>query len=383
VRALHLLLIPLLLLGCAKKKGTEPPSNPPLPVHLNEPELIGRNRIFLVWTSSQEEDFSSYRFYRGCGQEDFGLLKTFTQRSETTYTDSELMEGSSYRYKVVVVKQGGQSASSNIVNVYLPGIFLYPPSHITSRSMMISWASSTDPDFHSYQLYHSTSAQVDSTSELLTTYTGSSDTTFCHTELEDNTQHYYRVYIAYQDGSSQVSNLVSGFTQGGDYCFYLQMGDGFGVAGGMVDIPLTLVNCAEVAGYRIVVRWENLPVDSFHIEQGSYFVEGVRFCFDRFSANSESINDSTKVIVFGMAGNSPPIPPSEEPDTLALFTFWLSPNWDSKPITIGFLTESPYLDNTISDPTATLYCVSSACPTNTCPPNPAIKPIDGQITLQP
>jgi len=80
VRALHLLLIPLLLLGCAKKKGIEPPSNPPLPVHLNEPEVRGRNSILLVWTSSQEEDFSSYRLYRGCGQEDFGLLKTFTQR---------------------------------------------------------------------------------------------------------------------------------------------------------------------------------------------------------------------------------------------------------------------------------------------------------------
>jgi len=166
------------------------------------------------------------------------------------------MEGSSYRYKVVIVNQGGQSASSNIVNVYLPGIFLYPSSHITSRSMMISWTSSTDPDFHSYQLYHSTSSQVDSTSDLLTTYTGSSDTTFCHTELEDNTQHYYRVYTSYQDGSLGASNLTTGLTQGGDYCFYLQMGDGFGVPGGKVDIPLTLLNCASIGGFEIRLAWE-------------------------------------------------------------------------------------------------------------------------------
>ncbi len=266
---------------------------------------------------------------------------------------------------------------------FSPAVNLYPPSHITGRSLLISWSPYRGSDFKSYLLYRSTTTQVDTTSPLLHTDTTAYDTTFCDKGLAEGVRYYYRVYVAGADSLLGASDPTSALTKGGDYCFYLQMGDGSGLPGGVVTIPLTLIRCAPVAGYTAVLKWENLPVDSFHIEQGGYFVDGSRFYFDSFSVHLESVDDSTKVIVFGMAGNSPPMRASEEADTLALFTFWLSPDWDGLPIHLGFFTEFPYRENTISDPAATLYCASSAYPANTCPPNPAIKLYDGEITLQP
>lgn len=382
MRTLHLLFISLLLLGCAKK-GTKSESNPPPPVLLSDPEIIGRGNLLLVWSFSQAEDFSSYKLYRGYSEEALDYLRTISQRSETTYTDTGLEGDTTYWYKVAVFNQGGQSAFSNTVKAYLPGIFLYPPSRITSLSMMISWSPVSDADFDSYRLYHSTSDQVDTTSELLAISTVTSETIFCHTELAENARYYYRLYAFYQDGSSKASNLASGVTQGGDFCFYLRMWDALGDPGEEVSMPLTLINCAQVAGYRIVLRWENLPVDSFLIEQGCYWVDGERYCFENFGANSKSVDGSTKVIVFGIAGDSPPMPPGEEPDTLALFTFWLSPDWDSQPIPICFLTEEPGNDNTISGIHGVLFTTSPDYPPNPplelCPPNPAIELHDGQI----
>jgi len=387
VRILHLLFISLLLLGCAKK-GTKSESNPPPPVLLYDPEVIGRGNLLLVWSFSRAEDFSSYKLYRGSSEEALDYLRTFSQRSETTYMDTGLGGDTTYWYKVAVFNQGGQSAFSNPVKAYLPGIFLYPPSRITSLSMMISWSPVSDADFDSYRLYHSTSDQVDTTSELLTISTGSSDTTFCHTGLEDNTKHYYRVYISFQGGSSKGSNFTSGLTKGGDHCFYLRMEEGSGLPEGKVTIPLTVINCASIGSFEIRLTWEKEPVDSVQIRDWPYWVGGKEYHFDYFNLGLVEVGDSVQahLVVFCQMFESqnPPLPPSQKLDTLALFTFWLSPNWDSQPIPIHFLTKDPCHDNTISDPTGyILYSTSSACPPRPppeqCPPNPAIELHDGQI----
>ncbi len=269
-----------------------------------------------------------------------------------------------------------------------PGVYLYPPSHITGRSMLVSWSPCQDSGFSSYRLYHSTSAQVDTASELLVTDTLSSDTTFCHTGLAENTWYYYRIYVLSSDTSLRVSNPTSELTKGGDYCFYLQMGDGSGLPGGKVDMPLALVNCASLGGYEIRLTWEKEDVDSVQIRDWPYWVGGEEYHFAYFNAGLLDVGDSVQAHLVGfcqMPGNqNPPLPPSQEPDTLALFTFWLSPNWGGQPIPISFLTEKPGNDNVITDPTGSfLYCASADCPQNTCPPNPAIKLFDGQITPHP
>jgi len=269
-----------------------------------------------------------------------------------------------------------------------PGVELYAPSHITGRSLLLAWSPYAGADFSSYRLYHSTIAQVDTTSELLVTDTLSYDTTFCDTGLEENTRYYYRVYVLSSDTSPRVSNLTSELTQGGNYCFYLKMGEGKGVAGAKVAIPLTLQSCAPLGGFSLLLSWEKGPVDSARIEDWPYWVGGKRYQLAYFQVNTQEIGDSLRSRLVGfcqaIGQDNPPWPPSQEPDTLALFTFWLNPNWDGQPVSIQFLTKKPGHDNTITNPTgSSLYCASPDCPQNTCPPNPAIDLRNGQITAEP
>ncbi len=242
-----------------------------------------------------------------------------------------------------------------------------------------------DSGFRSYRLYHSTTAPVDTTSQLLVTDTLSYDTTFCDTGLTENTRYYYRVYVLSTDTFPRVSNLTSEFTQGGDYCFYLRMGEGVGVAGEKVAIPLTLRSCAPLGGFSLLLNWEKGSVDSAQIRDWPYWVGGKEYRLGYFQVTTQGVGDSLRNRLVGLCQSigedNPPLPPSQEPDTLALFTFWLSPHWNGQTIPISFLTERPGNDNVITNPTgSSLYCASADCPQNTCPPNPAINLKDGQIT---
>ena len=269
-----------------------------------------------------------------------------------------------------------------------PEVSLYPPAHITGRSLLLAWSPYLGADFSSYRLYRSTTAQVDTISQLLVVDTLRYDTTFCDTGLTEETRYYYRLYLFSSDTLPRPSDPTWGLAQGGDYCFYLRMGESEGSAGGEVAIPLTLQSCAPLGGFSLLLSWEKGPVDSARIEGWPYWVGGKRYQLAYFQVNTQEIGDSLRSRLVGfcqaIGQDNPPWPPSQEPDTLALLTFWLSPHWDHQPIPIQFLTEKPGYDNTITDPTgSSLYCASPDCPQNTCPPNPAIDLRNGQITAEP
>ena len=68
----------------------------------------------------------------------------------------------------------------------------------------LNWSRNNDNDFHSYRIFRSNATGVDSTSHLVTTITNQNSTSYQDTDLEEDTNYYYRIYV-YDTG-----NLASG-----------------------------------------------------------------------------------------------------------------------------------------------------------------------------
>lgn len=96
-----------------------------------------------------------------------------------------------------------------------PPVELRPPTPVgnSTTSLNLSWSPSGAEDFASYILFRAEEPQVDSTSTLVTTITEISTTSFEDTELKEDTDYWYRLYVFDQSGLSSSSNQVKGTTK--------------------------------------------------------------------------------------------------------------------------------------------------------------------------
>ncbi len=83
----------------------------------------------------------------------------------------------------------------------------------SSSVIRLSWSQATDNDFASYQIYRSTSATVNTGSDLVTIITSRSTVTYTDENLEPDMIYYYRVYVFDNTGLSTPSNISSDTTQ--------------------------------------------------------------------------------------------------------------------------------------------------------------------------
>ncbi len=74
------------------------------------------DKIHLSWSQSSEVDSSTYKIYRKAEtDQEYSLIKTITNRSTVTYTDTSCVKGIKYYYYVISVNSMGmESAPSNI-----------------------------------------------------------------------------------------------------------------------------------------------------------------------------------------------------------------------------------------------------------------------------
>jgi len=139
---------------------------PPDPVNIfsiNAPQGY-HDRLDLNWEESDAQDFAQYRVYRaassGVDSTDF-LAATIFSTGQTSVSDTDLTENTSYYYRVYVVDITGLWSGSNEVSATtgidsLPEpVSLYPvivePDFY--QEIEIEWSQSPDIDFESYRLY--------------------------------------------------------------------------------------------------------------------------------------------------------------------------------------------------------------------------------------
>ena len=195
-------------------------NDPPLAVTLYTP-IPNTDSITLNWSQNIDSDFASYKVFRSSTSgvdSSAQLIAVITDQFQTTYTDSQLEQNTTYYYRVYVYDQRGLSAGSNEVNsttlVDEPpdSVTLFVPINATQSSLYLTWTQSKDEDFSSYRLFRSETPGVSNSSYFVTIIIDKTVTYFTDTGLEDNTTYYYRLYVYDQVGNATPSNEVSGET---------------------------------------------------------------------------------------------------------------------------------------------------------------------------
>ncbi|MGH7491958.1 MAG: hypothetical protein ACREOO_06145 [bacterium] len=195
----------------------------PASVNLFTPTLVGsqQDALRLTWSAAPEADFANYTIYRGTAPNfslvPNALLDRVTVRNTTNYTDSNVFEGVTYYYRMLVYDTGGlASVSSNEVsgriatNAPPTAVVLSAPQPGSdpARQVLLSWSRNTDDDFNGYRVLRATSLPIDSTAAPLTFITNDNNTSYIDNTATPNTQYYYRIVVFDQAGKSSGSNIA-------------------------------------------------------------------------------------------------------------------------------------------------------------------------------
>jgi len=118
-----------------------------------------------------------------------------------------------------IQKNVSVSASSQPQTVELPkGVTLLDPLHITNSTVDLKWTMSGIDNFLEYKLYrHPTSGLDETTGKLVHVATSAKDTVFTDTDLLDNENYYYRVFVRNTFGLYGGSNILQVTTAEGNY----------------------------------------------------------------------------------------------------------------------------------------------------------------------
>ncbi|MCU0643151.1 MAG: fibronectin type III domain-containing protein, partial [bacterium] len=213
--------------GSNTAKGKTNANEPPVPVTLLPPSPVGNSltSLSLTWSKNVDKDFASYRIYRTLAPQKVDsasfLVGMIYNQSTTNYEDTNLKENTEYNYRIYVFDSDGKATGSNTekgkTNVNEPPapVSLLPPSPVGDKlnSLYLTWSKNADNDFASYRIYRSEAPQkVDSTSFLVNIFYSQATTNYEDTNLKENTEYNYRVYVFDTGGKATGSNTEKGKT---------------------------------------------------------------------------------------------------------------------------------------------------------------------------
>jgi len=213
--------------GSNKVTGKTNADELPIPVTLLTPTPVGNstNSLTLNWSKNADEDFNSYRIYRTEAptpvDSNSFVVDIIYNQSVTNYEDTNLKEDTEYNYRVYVFDEGGNSAGSNMAtgktNVNEPPtpVTLLTPTAVSNSttSLNLNWSKNTDADFTTYTIYRAEApTAVDSNSFVVDIINNQNITDYQDTNLKEDTEYNYRIYVFDEGGKSTGSNMVAGKT---------------------------------------------------------------------------------------------------------------------------------------------------------------------------
>ena len=193
----------LTIVSCSNKKSTDPSQDhvPAAPSNLIG-EVLSSSSIRLTWAdnSSNETRFLIFRSNTGI----WSQIAT-TPQNHTTFTDTNLLEVTSYQYYVVATNNAGNSTASDILSLTTE---LAAPSNLTgqvisSSSIRLTWVDNSNFET-GFRIFRST---TDLWSQVGTV--GVNQIVFSDTNLTEFTTYKYYVVAADSNSISAPSDTTS------------------------------------------------------------------------------------------------------------------------------------------------------------------------------
>ena len=172
----------------------------------------------LSWTPYQEKDFDSYKIYRSTSPGvslSSQLVKSVFDQYATRFEDNDLVENSTYYYKVYVYNSAGKSKPGNEIKVMTQSnmppapVTLNRPFNSDNTSVELSWLPSQENDFANYRVYRSESSPVSLASPPIWMNSNKSMTKFKDVGLKPGKSYYYKVVVYDKGGRYAESNEIS------------------------------------------------------------------------------------------------------------------------------------------------------------------------------
>jgi len=192
----------------------------PAPVTLETPDAAAANRLAIRWTANRDPDFGVYILFRnetGAVSDTDLLLTAISNRSETFFDDTGLVENTKYYYRVYTRDTGSLRSRSNEVSATTknepPAAVALSSAAFDSTSATLTWDQSAAHDFASYRLYRNTNPTVTTSSTLVIEIAEFELTSYRDTDLDSATEYSYRVFVV-DDGvdpgsKSTGSNIIT------------------------------------------------------------------------------------------------------------------------------------------------------------------------------
>ncbi|MDR3709347.1 MAG: protease pro-enzyme activation domain-containing protein [Capsulimonadaceae bacterium] len=164
----------------------------------------GNAQVVLTWTASTGA--TSYNIYRGSSKGGEGST-AIGSATKTTYTDSSLINGTTYYYEVKAVNSGGLSPYSNEASATPQVPVASAPAGLVATAgdttITLTWTATQYAA--TYNVYRGTATGGESSTAIGST----AKTTFTDTDLTNGTTYYYELKAIDAAGTSASSNEAS------------------------------------------------------------------------------------------------------------------------------------------------------------------------------
>lgn len=177
--------------------------------------------VTIRWTQSLETSFRSYRVHRSEDADvDAGdiLVGEVTTASTLEFRDLDVVEGTTYFYRVFVRNTLGLQTGSAIASLTVPNlrppvpVTLQEPDGVSESRIALGWTKSTSEDFAAYRVHRNMTGAVTEGDTLISEIPDADRLYFDDSGLRENTTYHYRVFTVDEAGLTARSNEVEART---------------------------------------------------------------------------------------------------------------------------------------------------------------------------
>ncbi|MDN5852026.1 MAG: hypothetical protein L0K86_04115, partial [Actinomycetia bacterium] len=212
----------------------------------------------LNWDNNTDPDFGYYKVYRSINNPNVDVSGNPIKSglTESTFTDEDVANGSTYHYRVVAVDGNDNSSEASEIASITIGDQQDPaaPTGLTAtggdRSVALTWTASGSDDVNGYRIYRSTTPTVDISPANLVTGVDEV-TTYDDNSVENDTTYYYAVVAVDQAGNESPSSVIASATPTDTTAPSAPTGLAATGGDGIVELTWDANGEPDISGYRV------------------------------------------------------------------------------------------------------------------------------------